>query len=75
MISSSSNGIGGTRPSGPITIPGRARTVTSGTRHAPDTPERDDGPPDARPERQWINLDGRSFDLTAPRGTYVNILV
>lgn len=76
MTSSSSNGVGGSRSSGPIVIPGRSRTVSSSESRRPaEVSARDDEAPDARPERQWINIDGRSFDMSAPRGTYVNILV
>lgn len=41
----------------------------------------DDGAPKEKkaatsaPPRQFVNIDGNTFDRTAPRGSYVNIVV
>jgi hypothetical protein len=71
-MADASNGIGGSRPGGSIVIPGRARHVpTDADRREAPTRQTQRDPA----ERQYVNLDGQSFDLLAPRGTYVNIVV
>lgn len=64
---------GRVQSSGPGIIPGRARTLTSDPQSQSAGGERTAAQPAA--ERQTINLDGRRFDMAAPRGTYLNILV
>ena len=76
-MADSLNGIGGQRSSGPTTIPGRARTISNpNSRDSASTSGQRERASSRTPaERQFINLDGRSFDLNAPRGSYVNLLV
>ena len=42
----------------------RAATPGAGRREVPDSAS-----------RLWVNIDGKQLNRTAPRGTYVNILV
>ncbi|MFA7430091.1 MAG: hypothetical protein WCZ23_08035 [Rhodospirillaceae bacterium] len=32
-------------------------------------------PPMEPPQRQYVHVEGRRFDLSAPRGTYLNVLI
>lgn len=74
-MANSLNGIGGQRSSGPTTIPGRARTVSTNDGRGGTPAQRDAAASRTPAERSFVNLDGRRFDMSAPRGTYVNILV
>jgi len=46
------------------TTPRRAGTPGAGRREVPDNSS-----------RQWVNIDGKQFNRSAPRGTYLNIVV
>ncbi len=74
-MAESLRGIGGQASSGATVIPGRARTISTNDQRGASTSQRERASSRTVAERQFVNLDGRSFDLTAPRGTYVNLLV
>jgi hypothetical protein len=66
-------GVSGTRVTGvPLSRPGNSGAAqdSSGTTRQKQSRSTQSSAP-----RQVINIDGKSFDRHAPRGTYLNILV
>ncbi|MTJ79789.1 MAG: hypothetical protein F8N37_02030 [Telmatospirillum sp.] len=68
--------VSGTRSAGaPVSRPGASNATRDSQASAGRQRARSASSSEDPGERQYIHLDGRSFDRYAPRGTYVNILV
>lgn len=50
------------------------RVTRSTPARAAAAPRQDLAPPDPQ-QRHYVHSEGRRFDLSAPRGTYLNILI
>lgn len=77
-MATSTSGIGTGRPAtGTITGPSGRRPAAHGpaSDSARPAPAGGNGDPPAPRQKQYVHVEGRRFDLSAPRGTYLNILV
>lgn len=74
--SSRSSSLGSTSSSGTSAIAPTSGSLGGASTSGGAMPgrERGVGPRDPQ-ERQYVHWEGRQFDMDAPRGTYVNILV
>ena len=79
MSSNKITGMGPNVTSNVTVLPSRGRVDPSGTQTVMPREGGGTGGTGARgrgsPQQQVINLDGKSLNRTAPRGTYLNIVV
>lgn len=68
------SGIGSSRSSSPGAVSGAGQRRAAAARPAAPVEEQRETSYEP-PQKHYVHVEGRRFDLSAPRGTYLNILI